>query len=254
MILRSGLVETKESKVAVGDIVPVPGTPVRGDPGIGEPGYAAGDDPGVRPADDGRRGRGALQRGVRGGHPGPGELPQRLPAAGVGHPGRDGRAGDPEAAARAPTSRTLLEHRRRAERALATVVATSYLLGVSTRRVEKLAASLGCRGPVQVAGQRDGGGAGRDGGQLPVPAAGRRPVHVRVDRRADPEGPRGRPHGERALPDRHRRQRRRVPGDPRHRRDQLRGRRGLAGVPARPGRPRPVRRRRWSPATTTPGW
>jgi transposase-like protein len=36
-----------------------------------------------------------------------------------------------------------LEHRRRAERALATVVATSYLLGVSTRRVEKLAASLG---------------------------------------------------------------------------------------------------------------
>ena len=36
-----------------------------------------------------------------------------------------------------------LEHRRRAERALASVVATSYLLGVSTRRVEKLAAALG---------------------------------------------------------------------------------------------------------------
>lgn len=36
-----------------------------------------------------------------------------------------------------------LQHRRRAERALASVVATSYLLGVSTRRVEKLAASLG---------------------------------------------------------------------------------------------------------------
>src|SRR5438552_1287221 len=35
-----------------------------------------------------------------------------------------------------------LEHRRRAERALASVVATSYLLDVSTRRVEKLAASL----------------------------------------------------------------------------------------------------------------
>ncbi|WP_433479553.1 transposase [Spirillospora sp. CA-142024] len=33
----------------------------------------------------------------------------------------------------------LLERRRRAERALAGVVATSYLLGVSTRRVEKLA-------------------------------------------------------------------------------------------------------------------
>src|SRR5690606_10755412 len=37
----------------------------------------------------------------------------------------------------------LLEHRRRAERALASVVATSYLLGVSTRRVERLAESLG---------------------------------------------------------------------------------------------------------------
>ena len=39
-----------------------------------------------------------------------------------------------------------LEHRRRAGRALASVVATSYLLGVSTRRVEKLAASLGVTG------------------------------------------------------------------------------------------------------------
>jgi transposase-like protein len=41
---------------------------------------------------------------------------------------------------------SFLEHRRRAERALATVVATSYLLGVSTRRVEKLAASMGVTG------------------------------------------------------------------------------------------------------------
>jgi putative transposase len=38
---------------------------------------------------------------------------------------------------------SFLEHRRRAEAALASVVATSYLLGVSTRRVEKLAAALG---------------------------------------------------------------------------------------------------------------
>src|ERR671927_1799136 len=37
----------------------------------------------------------------------------------------------------------LLTHRRRAEQALATVVATAYLLGVSTRRVEKLAEQLG---------------------------------------------------------------------------------------------------------------
>ncbi|WP_298807086.1 IS256 family transposase, partial [uncultured Pseudokineococcus sp.] len=37
----------------------------------------------------------------------------------------------------------LLERRRRAERALTTVVATSYLLGVSTRRMDKLVESLG---------------------------------------------------------------------------------------------------------------
>ena len=37
----------------------------------------------------------------------------------------------------------LLERRRRAEQALISVVATSYLLGVSTRRVDKLAETLG---------------------------------------------------------------------------------------------------------------
>jgi putative transposase len=37
----------------------------------------------------------------------------------------------------------LLERRRRAEAALVSVVATSYLLGVSTRRVEKLVETLG---------------------------------------------------------------------------------------------------------------
>ena len=37
----------------------------------------------------------------------------------------------------------LLERRRRAEAALTTVVATSYLLGVSTRRMERLVATLG---------------------------------------------------------------------------------------------------------------
>ena len=37
----------------------------------------------------------------------------------------------------------LLQHRRRAEQALISVVATAYLLGVSTRRVEKLVEQLG---------------------------------------------------------------------------------------------------------------
>jgi putative transposase len=39
----------------------------------------------------------------------------------------------------------LLERRRRAEKALVTVVATSYLLGVSTRRMEKLVEQLGIK-------------------------------------------------------------------------------------------------------------
>src|SRR6478736_6205359 len=40
----------------------------------------------------------------------------------------------------------LLERRKRAEKALVTVVATSYLLGVSTRRMEKLVEQLGITG------------------------------------------------------------------------------------------------------------
>ena len=72
-----------------------------------------------------------------------------------------------------------LERHRRADRALATVVATSYLLGVhpaggEARRV------LGRDEAVQVAGQRHGRRVGRDGDQLPVPAAGCRAVHLRV--------------------------------------------------------------------------
>jgi len=39
----------------------------------------------------------------------------------------------------------LLTHRRRAEQAVVSVVATSYLLGVSTRRVERLAEQLGVK-------------------------------------------------------------------------------------------------------------
>jgi putative transposase len=49
----------------------------------------------------------------------------------------------------------LLTHRRRAEQALVTVVATAYLLGVSTRWVERLAEQLGVI-PEAFASQRDG--------------------------------------------------------------------------------------------------
>ena len=108
----------------------------------------------------------------------------------------------------------LLERRRRAEAALVTVVATSYLLGVSTRRMEKLVEQLGIDRLSQVAGQRDGQRPGRAGRGVPDPAAGRRPVHVRRGGRAGAEGPRGRPHRERARADRDRRERRGLPGDP----------------------------------------
>jgi putative transposase len=43
----------------------------------------------------------------------------------------------------APAADWLLERRKRAERALTTVVASSYLLGVPTRRMEKLVETLG---------------------------------------------------------------------------------------------------------------
>ena len=58
----------------------------------------------------------------------------------------------------------LLERRRRAEAALTSVVATCYLLGVSTRRMEKLVESLGITRLSQVAGQRDGRRPRRAGG------------------------------------------------------------------------------------------
>ena len=54
----------------------------------------------------------------------------------------------------------LLERRRRAEAALTSVVVTCYLLGVSTRRMEKLVESAGNYAAVTVAGQRDGPGPG----------------------------------------------------------------------------------------------
>src|SRR5258706_6642634 len=50
-----------------------------------------------------------------------------------------------------------LEHRRRAERALASVVATSYLLGVSTRRGGKLGGPPGGPAPAEAQGHPHGG-------------------------------------------------------------------------------------------------
>ena len=91
-----------------------------------------------------RRGRRGLRRRVR-----RRAAPERVNARnGYRHRDFDTRAGTIDVAI--PKLRQgsyfpdwLLERRRRAERALTTVVATCYLLGVSTRRMDKLVADPG---------------------------------------------------------------------------------------------------------------
>lgn len=63
----------------------------------------------------------------------------------MGHPRGHGGVGDPEAAGGSFFPDWPLTHRRRAEQALVTVMATAYLLDVSTRRVERLAEQLGVK-------------------------------------------------------------------------------------------------------------
>jgi hypothetical protein len=109
-------------------------------PGLGLAGPAARDDDDVPEHPDERRGRRDLRRPVRHAQPHvrSGYRPREF----------DTRTGTLELAI--PKLRTgsyfpdwLLERRRRAEAALTTVVATCYLLGVSTRRMEKLVETLG---------------------------------------------------------------------------------------------------------------
>jgi putative transposase len=83
----------------------------------------------------------------------------------------------------------LVTPRRRAEQALTSVVATCYLLGVSTRRVEKLVATLGIDKCVQVPGLGAGQEPGHSGGGVSQPTAGRRALHLLLDRRAGDAGP-----------------------------------------------------------------
>ena len=61
-------------------------------------------------------------------------------------PGSDFGCRDPEAAGGSFFPDWLLERRRRTEQALTSVVATCYLLGVSTRRMDKLVRTLGITG------------------------------------------------------------------------------------------------------------
>src|ERR1700722_12145842 len=144
-ILRSGFGATKESEVAAGDIVPVPGAQFEE--------TLASASPDVLRAMIREFAQRMMDADVEVAcNAGYGEVPPDRVNSRNGYRRRewDTRAGTIELAI--PKLRQgsyfpgFLEHRRRAERALASVVATSYLLGVSTRRVEKLAASLGVVG------------------------------------------------------------------------------------------------------------
>jgi putative transposase len=143
VILRIGVRETKENEVAVGDIVPVPGVPF-------EETLASSSPDLLREMIKGFAQRmmdAEVEQACGAGY---GEVtPERVNSRnGYRRREWDTRVGTIELAIPRLRQGTyypewLLERRRRAERALATVVATSYLLGVSTRRVEKLAESLG---------------------------------------------------------------------------------------------------------------
>ena len=69
---------------------------------------------------------------------------------------------------------SLLEPRRRSERALLAVVQQAYVEGVSTRRVENLVQALGCEGILQEPGLAHLLRVGRRGRLLPRPSSGRR--------------------------------------------------------------------------------
>src|SRR6476659_3596148 len=137
----------------------------------------------------------------------------------------------------------LLERRKRAERALADHGGGDLL---SSRGLDAADGQTrrqpGHHVVVEVAGVGDGQGTRYRGGGVPNPTVGRRPVHVRRRRRPGAQGPRGRPGGQRACPDRGRGQRRGLPRDPRCRRHHRRGRGRLAELLAVADRPRPVRR------------
>jgi putative transposase len=73
----------------------------------------------------------------------PQQYPQRLTAPRLGHQAGSIDLAIPKLREGSYFPEWLLQRRRRAESALVSVVATSYLLGISTRRMEKLVETLG---------------------------------------------------------------------------------------------------------------
>ena len=133
---------------------------------------------------------------------------------------------------------SLLERRRRIDRALFAVVMEAYVHGVSTRKVDDLVAALGVGSGISKSEvSPDLRPARRRPRGVPEPAPRPRRVPLRVRRRHLPQGPGQRPGRVPSGRGRHRRHRQRRPRGARRRRRRQRGRRLLDRVPAGPASP-----------------
>ena len=95
---------------------------------------------------------------------------------------------------------SLLEPRRRSEKALLAVIQHAYVEGVSTRRVDDLIKALGCDGISSSQVSRicvHLRATGRSGGEFPGSSPGRRSLPLRVAGRPDAEGSGGWSHRQR---------------------------------------------------------
>ena len=110
----------------------------------------------------------------------------------------------------------LLERRSRAERALSTVIATCYLKGVSTRRMNDLVATLGIANLSKSQVSRMSEELDEMVADFKKPPTRPRRVRLPVMRRVDNQSARRRPGGQMLRAACHRGQRRRVPRNARH--------------------------------------
>ena len=124
---------------------------------------------------------------------------------------------------------SLLEPRRRIDRALWAVIMEAFVHGVSTRKVDDLVTALGIDAGVSKSQvSTDLRRARRRRRRVPGTSPGSHRVPLRVLRRHLREGPRRRPGRVQGDRRRHRRGRRRQPRGARPRRRRLRGHRGVA--------------------------
>ena len=121
--------------------------------------------------------------------------PERVSVPGVGYPGGTMDLHIPKLR-EGSYFPSLLEPRRRSERALLAVIQQAYVEGVSTRRVDDLVKALGCEGISKSQVSRICHG--RGGGWLHGPSAGRWTLPLPVAR-TDPEGQGGRQDRQRSV-------------------------------------------------------